>query len=119
MQRLLLKNKICVWPSEELLEPLLPTKHGTLSCDASCVGMETEAPSERQQWGKRGGGGFAATFAARPFFSPLSQPTKVGLLDAPLTLSIHCLRSQVSWGGSGAEGRVSFPHPAAERLCEL
>lgn len=77
MQRLLLKNEVCVQPSGELL----PTNRSTLSCGASCVGVETEAPSERQQWGKRGGGGFAA----RPFFSPLSQPTKVGLLDAPLT----------------------------------
>lgn len=49
MQRLLLKNKVRVWLSEELLEQLLPVKGVTLSRDAFFVGTETDAPPKRRQ----------------------------------------------------------------------
>lgn len=57
------------------------------------------------------GNGAGGGFAARPFFSPLSQPTKAVLLDAPLAAE-HPSISQVS---CGAQGRFLVPSSAAER----
>lgn len=57
--------------------------HLTLRCPFCGYGeggSPEKAAGEGSSGGKRAGGGFAA----RPFFSPLSQPTKAGLLDAPL-----------------------------------
>lgn len=59
------------------------------------------------------GNGAGGGFAARPFFSPLSQPTKAVLLDAPLAAE-HPSISQVSCGASGAQGRFLVPGSAAE-----
>lgn len=60
------------------------------------------------------GNGAGGGFAARTFFSPLSQPTKAVLLDAPLAAE-HPSSSQVSCGASGAPGRFLVPGSAAER----
>lgn len=52
---MLLKDKVRVQLSEELLEQLLPMKHIALSRDASFVGTKREAPSKRR-WGKAAAG---------------------------------------------------------------